>query len=892
MTDGGLNSRRNRFSVRHYLTTIIITFLITVPCVPAQEGSARSADQLIESLPDSLRSRFKSEDQSGDSLGKALTADTLRTAPTRQETDLDTIIIYSADSVAFTFSPRVTLLEGNARIKYGQVALEADRIDVHWENQLLFAKGRLDTIKLDSTRGGKDSLNWIGMPEFDDGTQVVVGKSMTYNLQTKQGNVVEGKTDYQDGFYIGTRIKRIDAGTYNIKSGYYTTCDAPEPHFNFWSRDMKLIIKDKVIAKPVVLYFGPVPVMILPFGVFSAHGGRHSGIIVPGYGESANSGQYFKNFGYYWAPSDYFDVRTSLDYYQKTGVLFRGDAYYTVRYKLDGSVSGTFTNKSEQYRVQRSWDIALRHRQVIDPSLVLNATGYYVSDASYLKNISQDPNQRMRRIIRSNASLAKNWLESPYSGSVNLNWEKDISSESVSYSMPQISFRRATTPLIPLPAGVKQEEGNWYNKVKYTYDAKGEIRTQVSVLPAGGKQSVARSGVKHNLSINATPDPLHYIAWTPVFNYSEVWLDQWNEYSIDRNNVIRTVKHDGIPDGLIARRTFSSSLRLSTKLYGLFKTKILSLQAIRHTVSPSLNMQYQPDFSDPKWGYYNVLDDTSGREILKDKFEGNIYGRTPQGEQRTLGIGLGNVFEYKMLKDDQEVKGELLSLQLGTSHNFAADSLKWGNLTSSAQISPLKTIAGDTKIFGTFSGMTLVLSTTHSFYRMEKDERGVSRQVDKPAEGGLRLLNFDLKTGFSFKGIATVTSRDTSSYEETETDRFSTRQWRPSTAPWSAGFSFRYGETILDADNIRKTINGGLNLELQATKNWKISYNTQVDLHERKVTSTSISIYRDLHCWEGSLILYPMGIGKGFYMRINIKSPQLQDVKVERREGSGGFLGF
>jgi hypothetical protein len=55
---------------------------------------------------------------------------------------------------------------------------------------------------------------------------------------------------------------------------------------------------------------------------------------------------------------------------------------------------------------------------------------------------------------------------------------------------------------------------------------------------------------------------------------------------------------------------------------------------------------------------------------------------------------------------------------------------------------------------------------------------------------------------------------------------------------------------------------------------------------------TNITIHRDLHCWEGSFNWTPVGAGKGFYLRIGIKSAQLKDVKVERQKGRGSILGF
>ena len=94
---------------------------------------------------------------------------------TESEADLDTIITYSAEKVVFTFNPRATKLTGDAKVAYREMALDAGSIDIDWSNNMLHARGLLDTIQIDSSLGGGDSIIWIGQPELDDGQQIVNG---------------------------------------------------------------------------------------------------------------------------------------------------------------------------------------------------------------------------------------------------------------------------------------------------------------------------------------------------------------------------------------------------------------------------------------------------------------------------------------------------------------------------------------------------------------------------------------------------------------------------------------------------------------------------------------------------------------------------------------------
>jgi hypothetical protein len=54
---------------------------------------------------------------------------------------------------------------------------------------------------------------------------------------------------------------------------------------------------------------------------------------------------------------------------------------------------------------------------------------------------------------------------------------------------------------------------------------------------------------------------------------------------------------------------------------------------------------------------------------------------------------------------------------------------------------------------------------------------------------------------------------------------------------------------------------------------------------ERDLVSHNVSVNRDLHCWELSLNWTPGGIGQGVYFKLNVKSPTLKDLKLEKKGG-------
>ena len=75
------------------------------------------------------------------------------------------------------------------------------------------------------------------------------------------------------------------------------------------------------------------------------------------------------------------------------------------------------------------------------------------------------------------------------------------------------------------------------------------------------------------------------------------------------------------------------------------------------------------------------------------------------------------------------------------------------------------------------------------------------------------------------------------------------------------------------------SLRGDLNL----TKNWKIAFTTGYDFESKKMSYTSLDIYRDLHCWEMRFNWVPFGYYKSWNFTINVKAGMLQDLKYNMR---------
>ena len=149
--------------------------------------------------------------------------------PDSTNADMEGAVVYESEDIEYDVANEFTNLHGDAIIDYTNVNLNAGFINVAWQNNLLKA---YPESMLDSTYGR------IRPTMVEQGEEPMVGDTMMYNLETRHGKVLRGKTKAQDGYYHGQEIRNQDMDVLYIDDAAYTTCDLDEPHFHFESRNM------------------------------------------------------------------------------------------------------------------------------------------------------------------------------------------------------------------------------------------------------------------------------------------------------------------------------------------------------------------------------------------------------------------------------------------------------------------------------------------------------------------------------------------------------------------------------------------------------------------------------------------------------------------------------
>ena len=521
---------------------------------------------------------------------------------------------------------------------------------------------------------------------------------MKYNFKSGQGLISLAKTEQEGSKYTGTKIKKVDKDTYFIEDGIFTTCDDETcPHYYFTANKMKVIHKDQLVADWIFINFGGVPLPIpLPFAVFPIESGRRSGIIPPTFGNDATYGTYFNGFGYFWAINDYIDLNLTGDYYTRGSYKFDTRFRYSKKYNYSGNLEGSYGNfiqgeETDADRVENTeWRIAWNHNQSITPTSRFDAKLEFISGTNIRRDLN-DLNEILRNDAVSNATYFKQWEESGNSLSLSYSRNQNFESNDISEVLPNLTFSLAQS--YPFRDNVGTQD--WYETFGFNYS--GQLQNNRNKIDGNLK---TRGGIQHNITASLSPK-FGYFSISPNFRYNESWYNKYvTKYTAIDDSGEYYVQTDDM-QGLSAVRTFSTGIAASTKFYGMFNINSFGINAVRHTVTPSISYNYSPDFSTSTWGYYDSYIDSAGNPVEYNKYEREIFGKPSNQEQQSINFSLGNVFDMKTNADptdttSKENKFQLLNLTASMGYNFAAETFKFSdlNLSYRTQIGSLLSFSG------------------------------------------------------------------------------------------------------------------------------------------------------------------------------------------------------
>ena len=846
---------------------------------------------------------------------------------------IDAPVTYSAnDSLVYDAMTKDAKLYGNSEVKYENMDLKSDKIRMNLDSSLVHATGSPDSTEKNGIKGRPVFV--MGADNYD--TDIIA-----FNFKTKKGLVQNALTKQEDGFLRSKLSKRTATGDVYLAHGRYTTCDKEHPDFYISLSRAKVRPGKDVVFGPAYIVVADVPLpFAIPYGFFPFTKSYSSGFIMPSYGDEQNRGFYLRDGGYYFAISDKMDLKLIGEIYTKGSWGLTATSNYRKRYKYNGSFLFSYQDTRTgdkgmpDYAKQTSFKLQWSHRQdaKANPFMSLSASVNFATSSYERNNLTSMYNPQS--LTQSTRTSSVNWSTTFSSIGMTLsstaNLSQNMRDSTISMTLPDLNI--SISRFYPFRRKHAAGDERWYEKIamSYTGQFSNSINTKENKLMHSSLIKDWRNGFQHNIPISANFTLFKYINLNPSFNftdrmYTNKVTKSWNERT--QTEVADTTY------GFHNVYNWNLSLSASTKIYGFWKPnrKLFGdkVQAIRHVITPTVSFSYAPDFSASRYGYYQTYQktDADGNVSLVQysPYQNELYGVPSRGRTGSISWSFDNNIEMKVKSDKDSTGFKKISLidQLGwsMSYNMAAKEKPLSDLTVNLRLKWWKNYTFNmTGVFasyayelddqgkpyvgnrtywgmgkwGRFQGMSQNISYTLTPEKIKKlfggakdddtkkNKKSDDDEIDTDIESNVDDTMIDAQHGASKDDKGGKADTDGDGYM-----RFS--------MPWS--LTFGYGITMSENTDINKfnyktmrypykftqTLNVSGNLRI--SDGWNISFSSGYDFDNHKVSMTTASLQRDLHCFNMScsVVLAPYA-SYNFTFRCNA-STLTDALKYDKRSG-------
>lgn len=262
---------------------------------------------------------------------------------------------------------RIYLLTGNVVMERAGRRVQADRVRYDQE---------LDQAQVD------------GNIRMDEAATRITGSHATLLLGTDQGEIRDAEYEIYAQHARGraTAAYQESAIRKRFEDATYTTCDAEAEAWRLNARSLVLKEDEGVgVARHAWLRLGAVPVLYTPYINFPIDDRRKSGLLVPSWGNSDNSGAEFA-LPYYWNIAPHRDATITPRLMSKRGLQMQGEFRY-LNPTNSGELGLEYLPSDNEYANEDRTLFRIDHRGSPLPRLRTTLFGTDVSDEDYFEDL-------------------------------------------------------------------------------------------------------------------------------------------------------------------------------------------------------------------------------------------------------------------------------------------------------------------------------------------------------------------------------------------------------------------------------------------------------------------------------------------------------------------------
>jgi hypothetical protein len=805
-------------------------------------------------------------------------------------------VTYTAsDSVVMIVKDKKIILFSKANVKYQDVDLSADSIELDQPSKLVIASGRPDSTG-----------NVVGRPVMLQADTKMTSDVIRYNFETQRGLTSHTYSAQGEMFTQGETVKRVSPTVYYALHAQITTCNLDTPHFAFRAKKMKMVSQKLAVSGPIHPEFEGVPVPIyLPFGFFPLSQGRHSGLLPPQFTASEQFGLGLEGLGYYKVLNDYFDVTMRTNLYSYGGwALFISPAYRK-RYRFNGNLNlaiqhpRILSNSAKQeFTTARTFNITWSH--TVDPKArpgTSFSANVNAGSTKFNQYVANNPMVNFTNQLSSSITYSKTWRDK-FNLTVSANHNQNNNTRIINMNLPNAAFTVNT--FYPLQPKEMVGPPKWYHKLGIGLNTNfaNQISFYDSLFSFSNILDTMQWGAQHSIPIQIALPPLGPLNIAPGISYQEKWHSRrfrrkWNSAEQKVDTIINK--------GFYTTRDISFSLGLNTAIFGTWqnKNKNSKLMAIRHTIRPTVSFSYKPDMAAKD--YYTDTIDATGRTFRFSYYDGSIFGPFAEGQFGGISFGIDNVLAMKLRNpkdttgDDEEAVKRVNIIDgfgFNGGYNFLADSFQLSNISLYLRST-------------LFEKINITASATLDPYKIDGGGYRINEfawQGGKFSPGRITNGNIAISTSFQSKPKDANKAKE---QEEAEQQQYGSPmtpeeqmaqmayvrqnpgEFADFNVNWSLSLSFSYSfsrqfRRDYKGFETRSNANFNFNGDFNLTPKWKVGMNGYYDFSTSELQTFTMFISREMHCWQLSINVTPVGLFRTFNITISPKSGLLRDLRINR----------
>lgn len=786
------------------------------------------------------------------------------------------------DSMFIDLKKNQIHLFGEAYLEYLETNMKAGYILVDLNKNEVFATYVLD----------KDS-NQIEHPLFKNDGEEIQASRIRYNFDTQKGYIEEVKIK-QDEIYLYMGIaKRQQNGDIHFKQGRFTTCELEEPHYHFQLSKAVLIPDKRIVTGPMNLWLKGVPTPFgLPFSIIPQAKNRTHGVLFPQIVPLSAYGFGVRDLGYYFPINESIHTNAFITLFNRGSWGVRNYTEYYKRYKRKGALDLSFLQYREGFPSNTNsnkFSIMWHHDKdsKSNPFWNFSSSVNFISDNNTKNNLDPLNSQYFNNQLSSDINLKRSFPGKPISMGLKVSMRQSTTNKNIALTSP--IFTTNVTRFFPFKKIISKS--NAISRIAVSYDFEGQNKSTfadslIKNNDLKGIQNQFLNGISQRMTLQTTAG---FFGNTWKFNPSITYSNRINFQQI-------TKTYDAINEEVLISQQqktgnsneLSFNASLTTVIYSYYRFIGSKKPLLRHMLTPSFTFSYIPKLNDLLT--YDVVSGTTLKQITYNPFENSLYTYNPTNSRALLSFSFNNTFELKTKSDKDTLTGfkktRLVdAFLINGNYDFLKDTMNLSDIDLNLRISPFKAI-------------NFVASSRLSPYDWI-DSTGKST-----ADYAINTRNkLGRLTSTNFTTTYVLTSKE-SREKLDDISKNNGMNWNADYAyfnlyperilsfdiPWKFSFTHIYSIVVNTSKtkptdrNFTQTQTLSANGDVSFTKRWKIAGTVNFDVQTAKVTYTTITLTRNMHCWNLLFNWIPIGQNQSFMFSLRSTASMFKDAKLDLRK--------